>query len=211
MFEIERNFINQGYDFLIGVDEAGRGPLAGPVVAAAVGEKSNCLSKLVKNFKSGIDDSKKLSFASRAKAYNEIIEKLKVGIGLCEPSMIDKINILEATKLTMARSISCLRTTMADLEMSNTCVLVDGRMQIDIPFSIFNLPKGDSRCFLISCASIIAKVVRDEIMVAYDSIYPAYKFSKHKGYGTKQHLSVIQKYGITSIHRRSFSPCKLKK
>lgn len=209
MFGIEQKFIKKGYSFLIGVDEAGRGPLAGPVVAAAVGIESNSFFELVKNFRSRIDDSKKLKPAFRVQAYNEILKTLKVGIGLCEPGVIDKINILEATKLTMVRSISYLKSTLVGIEGFNTCILIDGRIKINIPSSFFNIPGGDNRCFLISCASIVAKVVRDEVMLAYDSIYPEYKFCKHKGYGTKQHMLAIKKYGLTPIHRRTFSPCKL--
>jgi len=211
LFEIEQGFIDQGYDFLIGIDEAGRGPLAGPVVAVAVGIKAKSFSCLVNNFKSRIDDSKKLTANSRRKAYGEIVEKLKVGTALCEPGIIDEVNILEATKLTMARSVSCLKLALQGTKKNKTCVLIDGKIDIDIPFSFFNIIGGDSKCFLISCASIVAKVIRDEIMRTYDSIYPAYGFSKHKGYGTKQHVLAIEKYGISPIHRKSFSPCKLKK
>jgi len=208
--EIEKEFIGKGYKFLIGIDEAGRGPLAGPVVAGAVGVKSDFFLELARDFKTKIDDSKKLTSNSRLKAYHEIIGKLKVGIGLCNPNIIDKINILEATKLAMARSISYLISKIDDINKSNACALIDGRVQIDTSFPYYNIPRGDARSFLISCASIVAKVVRDEIMLAYDFIYPNYKFCRHKGYGTKQHLLAIKEYGITSIHRKSFSPCRLK-
>lgn len=207
MFEIEKKIIKKDIRFLIGVDEAGRGPLAGPVVSSAVAVKAKDFLKITQKFKSKIKDSKKLTFSNRIDAYSEIRNNLKVGLGICGPAIIDKINILQAAKLSMQRAISSLHRSLPAISKSNAFILVDGKMNLNIAFSYVDIVRGDSKCFSISCASIVAKVVRDEIMAAYDFVYPGYNFSKHKGYGTKKHISIIKEHGITAIHRKSFSPC----
>ncbi len=209
MFDIEKEIINQHYDFIIGIDESGRGPLAGPVVSSAVAVKAREFLEVTQSFKSKIKDSKKLTFPKRVQAYNEIGEKLKIGLGLCSAEIIDKINILEATKLSMLRAISSLCRSVPEISESNAFILIDGNISLNTAFCYNGIVRGDSKCFLVSCASIVAKVVRDEIMLAYDFIYPDYGFSQHKGYGTKNHMSVIKKNGVVDIHRKSFSPCAI--
>ncbi|MDP3792061.1 MAG: ribonuclease HII [Candidatus Omnitrophota bacterium] len=190
----ERSLNNCGYRFIAGVDEAGRGPLAGPVVAAAV---------ILKTFVFGeiIDDSKKLSAKRREMAYDEIIEKAIVGVGIVDEKTIDKINIYQATKRAMKMAIS-------SLEVPPEYVIVDGKMNIYTKCPLKCIVGGDSKSLSIAAASIIAKVTRDRIMLEYDSIYPQYGFARHKGYGTKFHMAALEKYGPSAIHRRSFRPVK---
>lgn len=207
MFEIELEILTEGFDYLVGIDEVGRGPLAGPVVSGAVAINTNSFLDIVKDFKSKIADSKKLTPLARNRAYKEIRKKLKLGIGLCSHETIDNINILEATKLSMQRAIKCLQMSFSEISKENTFIFFDGNMDINTPFLFKRVIDGDNKCFSISCASIIAKIIRDEIMVAYDNIYPGYEFYKNKGYGTKKHISAIAEYGVTNIHRKSFSPC----
>ena len=204
MFDIEDKTIREGFEYLIGVDEAGRGPLAGPVVSSAVGIEADKFYEITENFKNKTGDSKKLSPLTRQKAYYEIIEKLDVGIGIIGHEVIDKINILEATKLSMLKAVNSLKN-----KTENYCVLIDGNMKLKKEKNYVDIIKGDSICFTVGCASIIAKVVRDEIMDAYAKMYPKYGFESHKGYGTKKHIEAIKKFGIVSIHRKSFSPCKI--
>ena len=193
MLEIENNLYNQGYKYICGVDEAGRGPLCGPVVAAAVIlPKDICIE--------GVNDSKKLSEKKREKLYDDIMTRaLAVGVGISDVDVIEKVNILNATKLAMIQAIN-------NLQITPDYVIVDGNQKIDITIPLDTVIKGDSKSESIACASIIAKVTRDRILLKYDKEYPEYGFSKHKGYGTKLHIEAIKKYGITPIHRPSF--CK---
>ncbi len=188
----EKRLRKAGYRFIAGVDEAGRGPLAGPVVAGAVILKD-------RNFKERIDDSKKLSPRKRDKAYHEIIKKAIVGIGIVDEKTIDKINIYRAT-------IKAMESAVANLEIPPDYIIVDGRMKLVTKCPIKCIVKGDSTSLSIAAASIIAKVTRDRIMVAYDSTYPQYGFSRHKGYPTKYHKSALKKFGPSPIHRYSFQP-----
>ena len=198
---MEENF-NELYEFdqsngttVAGVDEAGRGPLAGPVVAAAV-----VIEKYVPEFKM-IDDSKKLSEKKRELLFDAILENCKVGVGIVNSTEIDKLNILNATFLAMKNAISEL--TEEGVEFSK--VLVDGNHKIrGYSGQQEAIVKGDSKSLCIAAASIIAKVTRDKIMEKYAVIYPEYGFEKHKGYGTKQHRDALLKYGSTDIHRKSF-------
>lgn len=191
MLEIERKLYNLGYYQICGVDEAGRGPLCGPVVAAAVILSQNCIIE-------GVNDSKKLSEKKREMLYNEIIKNaIAVGVGTCDQDVIDEINILNATKKAMCEAIK-------NLKKKPDYVLIDGNQKIDIEFPLDTVVKGDSKSESIAAASIIAKVTRDRIMLEYDKKYPEYGFAKHKGYGTKAHIEAIEKYGITPIHRISF-------
>lgn len=191
MLEIENNLYNQGYKYICGVDEAGRGPLCGPVVAAAVIlPKDICIE--------GVNDSKKLSEKKREKLYDDIMTRaLAVGIGISDVDVIEKVNILNATKLAMIQAIN-------NLQITPDYVIVDGNQKIDITIPLDTVIKGDAKSESIACASIIAKVTRDRILLKYDKAYPEYGFSKHKGYGTKLHIEAIKKYGITPIHRPSF-------
>lgn len=195
----ERLFLALGKDLIAGVDEVGRGPLAGPVVCASV---IMPLSK--EDLIEGVDDSKKLSEKKRERLAEEI-KKKAIAYNICaiEPDMIDKINILEAVKLCMARAVS-------GLNVCAKAVLVDGN-DIHIDFSdmpkdtdIEYVVKGDANSYTIGCASILAKVYRDNLMVEYAKTYPEYGFEKHKGYGTKVHIDTIKEIGPCPIHRRSF-------
>jgi ribonuclease HII len=190
MIEMEERLWEIGCRFVCGVDEVGRGPLAGPVVAAAVilppGELIN-----------GVADSKTLTPIQRNLLYDIIMEKaLTVGLGASSPTSVDRIGILNATHQAFLRAVSHLTITPDHL-------LVDG---YPIPYrgSQTALIKGDQRCQSIAAASIIAKVTRDRLMIALDPRYPAYGFARHKGYGTAFHREALQRYGPCPIHRRSF-------
>ena len=192
MLAYEQRFESQGYKAIAGVDEAGRGPLAGPVVSAAV------ILRQVK-FKNRIDDSKVLSASQREKAYSEIRKKAWVAIGIVGEKIIDQINILEATILSMRRAISFL-SPQPDF------VLVDGNMSLNLNIPYESIVRGDAQSLSIACASIIAKVTRDRIMSIYHRKYPEYGFLEHKGYGTKSHFEALKRIGPSPIHRMSFAP-----
>lgn len=199
MREIETELRLKGYKFPAGVDEVGRGPLAGPVVAACV--------VLPEDFDVlGVDDSKKLSEKKRNELYDIIIEKaLAYGIGTVDNTIIDEINILQATKLAMREAIAA---SDASLEVSHgkkiDFVLFDAMEIKEVEKEQISLIKGDARSLSIAAASIVAKVTRDRMMVEYDGIYPGYNFSGNKGYGTKAHYEGIDNFGITPIHRKTF-------
>lgn len=203
MIQEEKRLWKKGYKYVVGIDEAGRGPLAGPVVSGAVLilEKD---FKEVKKIKS-VKDSKQLREKKREEVYSDLINnpKLKWGIGIVSEKVIDKINILEATKLSMIKAVK-------DLEKRNNLkvdfLILDGKMKIKLDINQESIIKGDDKVFSISAASIIAKVTRDRLMIKYDKRYPKYNFKKHKGYGTKEHLKNIKKNGICKIHRKSFAP-----
>ncbi len=192
MTEYERKCYDEGHQFIAGLDEAGRGPLAGPVVAAAVILGKDTLIP-------GVNDSKKLSEAKRDYLYHQIMEKaFSVGIGIVEHDIIDKVNILNATYMAMKAAISKL-TAKPDI------LLLDAVTLKDVAVPQIPIIKGDSLSLSIAAASIIAKVERDRIISQYDEIYPGYEFKKHKGYGTKQHIENIKKLGLLPIHRRTFT------
>ena len=191
----EHRFESQGYKTIAGVDEAGRGPLAGPVVSAAVILRQ-------RKFRNRIDDSKVLSASQREKAYQEIRAKAWVAIGIVGEKIIDQINILEATILSMRRAISFL-SPQPDF------VLVDGSMSLNLNIPYESIVRGDAKSLSIACASIIAKVARDRIMSIYHRKYPEYGFSQHKGYGTKSHFEALKRIGPSPIHRMSFAPLKI--
>lgn len=196
----EKKAQDKDFSFIIGVDEAGRGPLAGPVVAAAV--------KLNKTrFNSHIDDSKKLTRLKRERAFAEIYQNGFVGIGIISESIIDKINILNATKLAMKSAVNNLIcSSHKRINKNRIIVLLDGIISLDLPFEIKGIVRGDSKSLSIASASIIAKVVRDGIMSIYDNLYPQYNFKDNKGYGTRKHFQAIKEYGSCEIHRMSFYP-----
>jgi ribonuclease HII len=180
---------------ICGVDESGRGPLAGPVIAAAVILEEGNIIK-------GVADCKQLSAKKRELLFPIIQQKcLAWAIGRAEVEEIDKINILQASLLAMQRAID-------QLAIKPELILVDGLHCPKIKFSVKAIVRGDETVHVISAASILAKVIRDREMIAYAKKYPQYGFAKHKGYGTKQHLEAIKQYGITAIHRRSFAPVK---
>ena len=191
MLEIENMLYDKGFKYICGVDEAGRGPLCGPVVAAAVILKKG--DKI-----EGVNDSKKLSEKKREKLYDDIMRQaVSVGVGISDVDVIEEINILNATKRAMCEAIS-------NLDIKPDYVLIDGNQGINISIPYDTVVKGDSKSESIAAASIIAKVTRDRLLREYDKKYPEYGFAKHKGYGTKAHIEAIQKYGLLSIHRRSF-------
>ncbi len=188
----ERQLLSEGYTAVCGVDEVGRGPLAGPVVCAAVIMPQNAVIE-------GVDDSKKLS-AKKREALDVLIRQNAIAYAICriEPQVIDEINILEATRL-------CMKNAVESLAVLPGFVLTDGNMTLDISIPQRSLIKGDSLCYSIGAASIIAKVYRDKIMDEYALTYPQYGFEKNKGYGTAAHIAAIKEAGICPIHRRSFT------
>ena len=184
---------NRGFNMICGIDEAGRGPLAGPVVVASVIMPANSMIE-------GVNDSKKVSEKKREKLYDQILEEaISYGVGIVGQDEIDEINILNATKKGLTMSLKEL-TVKPDL------IIVDALTHIDtmgIPYE--SIIKGDAKCYSISVASIIAKVTRDRIMREWDKVYPKKKKKKHKGYGTSAHIEAIKKYGLCPIHRKSFT------
>ena len=187
----ERELINKGCVYICGVDEVGRGPLAGPVVCAAV---IMPLHDVIE----GVDDSKKLSAKKRETLSAEIIEKA-VAYAICrvEPEIIDEINILQATRL-------CMKNAVESLSVKPDFVLTDGNMKLDIGLTQKSIVKGDSLSYSIGAASVLAKVYRDGLMKEYAEKYPLYGFEKNKGYGTGKHIEAIVQSGICPVHRRSF-------
>ncbi len=193
MLEYERALYAKGYEFVCGIDEAGRGPLCGPVVAAAVILKKD-------DHIEGVNDSKKLTEKKREELF-EIVKERAVAwsVGIVDEETIDRINILEATRLAMKKAVE-------GLSVKPDYALVDAekKVPIDVPYS--PIIKGDALSESIAAASIIAKVTRDHMIVELDKEYPEYGFAKNKGYGTKEHTDAILKYGLCKAHRRSF--CK---
>ena len=194
MLAYEKELYAQGISLIAGVDEVGRGPLAGPVVAAAVILPKNCKIK-------GLNDSKKIP----KKKHEEIFQAVKdnalaIGIGIMDNQVIDQVNIYEATKLAMKEAIS-------QLDPQPEHLLIDA-MKLDLPISQTSIIKGDANSLSIAAASIIAKVTRDKIMANYDQEFPGYDFSQNAGYGTAKHLEGLEKHGVSPIHRTSFEPIK---
>lgn len=200
---------------IVGIDEAGRGPLCGPVVAAAVcfRESEEALSKLPEW--KWIRDSKKLSEKQREKMFDFVMEHAFVGVGVMQADTIDRVNILEATFLAMKSALSDLRQRLTNnnhqkIKDENLRLLVDGNQLIpNIPYEQHAIVDGDALMKVIAAASIIAKVTRDRMMMEYDKEYPQYGFAKHKGYGTKVHMDALRKFGPCPIHRMSFRPVLL--
>lgn len=200
--KIEEELYENGTTSIAGIDEAGRGPLAGPVVVACVVMPRDSMIE-------GVNDSKKVSEKKREKLYEEITrEALGYGVGIISQEEIDRINILNATKEGLTLAIKNLET---DLQEKNRdfqkpeIILVDALTKIDtdhIPYR--SIIKGDSKSYSIGAASIIAKVTRDRIMRQWDEVYPMYGFEKHKGYGTAAHITAIKEHGLCPLHRRSF-------
>ena len=201
-FSREENLIRRGYGLVAGMDEAGRGPLAGPVVAAAVILKNDpgILGELSE---AGVRDSKKVSERRRNFLYTLISEKAVCwGVGIVSEKTIDEINILNAAKLAM-------RIALDKLEIEPDFLLIDGDFTLgDVSIDQLAVPKADQSVLSVSAASIIAKVTRDRILVEMDGKYPGYGFARHKGYGTKMHLDALAAKGPCEIHRRSFEPIK---
>ena len=194
MLTYEKDLYKQGLTLIAGVDEVGRGPLAGPVVAAAVILPQGCKIK-------GLNDSKKIPKKKHLEIFQAVQDQaLSIGIGIIDNQVIDQVNIYEATKLAMEEAIS-------QLSLQPQHLLIDA-MKLDLPISQTSIIKGDANSLSIAAASIIAKVTRDELMKDYDQQFPGYDFSANAGYGTVKHLEGIEKQGITAIHRLSFEPIK---
>lgn len=191
---LENKLRRKGFEIIAGVDEVGRGPLAGPVVAAAV-----ILFPQIKI--KGLADSKLLTAEKRAKLFEIINQKaLAIGIGMVDHKTIDKLNIRQANLLAMKLAVE-------NLALTPDYILIDGpRERIGLPISQEGICGGDRKCSAIAAASIIAKVTRDRLMLQFHKKYPKYRFDQHKGYGTEKHLARLKRYGPCPIHRRSFRP-----
>ena len=191
--QIEKDLHEKGFKYICGIDEAGRGPLAGPVVVASVIMPADSMIE-------GVNDSKKVSEKKREKLFELIKEEaISYGIGISWQDEIDEINILEATKKSLTQSIK-------ELKVKPEIILVDALRNIDtlgVPYR--SIIKGDAKSYSIAAASILAKVTRDRIMRQMDEVYPEYGFAKHKGYGTASHMAAIREFGLCPIHRRSFT------
>ena len=187
----EKQFLLQGKKYIAGMDEVGRGPLAGPVVCAVV-----IMPRDEASIVDGIDDSKKLSESRREKVFEEIRQHaLAIGIGQVSPEEIDRINILQATRLAMQKAAEHVN---ADV------FLIDAVTKLGLKGREVSIIKGDATSYSIAAASIVAKVIRDRQMIELDQIYPVYGFSRNKGYGTREHIEALRKYGPCPEHRRSF-------
>ncbi|HQL41333.1 MAG TPA: ribonuclease HII [Candidatus Omnitrophota bacterium] len=204
MLSFERQAKKKGFEVIIGIDEAGRGPLAGPVVASAVWLTRD-------RFPCVIKDSKQMTPQQRQKAYHEILGHAHVGIGMIDAKTIDRVNILQATFQAMAKAVCDLvekipenKTRSLDFQ-KKVFLLVDGnRFETSLPFAYQTIIAGDSHSLSIACASIVAKVTRDAIMDRYDKMYPQYGFRRHKGYPTFAHRQQIRHLGFCAIHRKTF-------
>ena len=190
---IEEDLHKKGFENICGIDEAGRGPLAGPVVVAGVIMPKD-------SFIEGVNDSKKVSEKKREVLYDKILdEAISYSVAIIGQDVIDEINILNATKKGVT-------SVVEGLDIKPNLIVIDALEHIDtkgIPYE--SIIKGDAKCYSIAAASIVAKVTRDRIMRQWDEIYPQYGFAKHKGYGTAAHISAIKEYGLCPIHRRSFT------
>lgn len=194
MLAYEKELYTQGIHLIAGVDEVGRGPLAGPVVAAAVILPKACKIP-------GLNDSKKIPKSKHKEIYEAVLQNaVAIGIGIKDNQVIDQVNIYEATKLAMMEAIG-------QLEPQPQHLLIDA-MRLDLPISQTSIIKGDANSLSIAAASIVAKVTRDQMMEEFDREYPGYDFAQNAGYGTAKHLAGLDKLGVTPIHRRSFEPVK---
>ena len=194
MLQYEKELYQAGYQTIAGIDEVGRGPLAGPVVAAAVILPPGCKIK-------GLNDSKKIPKKKHQDIYQAVMDKaLAVGVGLIDNEIIDQVNIYEATKLAMKDALS-------KLSLKPDYLLIDA-MKLDIDIPQESIIKGDANSLSIAAASIVAKVTRDKLMADYDKEFPGYDFAKNAGYGTKSHLQGLERNGVTPIHRKTFEPIK---
>lgn len=194
MLSYEKALYENGVEFIAGIDEVGRGPLAGPVVAAAVILPKGCKIRY-------LNDSKKIPKAKHQAIYEEVMERaVAVGIGVMDNHIIDRVNIYEATKLAMLEALG-------KLDQQPQYLLIDA-MTLDTPIQQTSIIKGDANSLSIAAASIVAKVTRDQMMADYDRQFPGYSFAQNAGYGTAEHLQGLAKHGVTPIHRRTFEPIK---
>jgi ribonuclease HII len=190
-FTIELDALKRGTRHVCGIDEAGRGPWAGPVVAAAVVLDPDCIPE-------GLNDSKKLTGAQREALFDPILRSARVGIGIADVERIDRDNILQATFWAMAEALRQIDGV--------ALALVDGNRAPTLPCAVETIIEGDGKSLSIAAASIIAKVTRDRIMIGHDAAWPAYGFARHKGYGTAFHQQALERHGPTPLHRKSFAP-----
>lgn len=204
MLDYENRAIKKGFSLIVGIDEAGRGPLAGPVVASAVALRK-------REFRQKIRDSKKINSCQREKAFYEIFENAYVGIGIASEAVIDSINILEATYYAMNQAVRQLVDRLPDSLKTpknfqdRIFLLIDGKsFKSDFPFKYQTIIKGDDLSLSVAAASIVAKVTRDRILKTYDQILPQYGFKQHKGYPTRGHKAAIREHGLAFIHRKTF-------
>ena len=194
MLRYEKELYTADYQAIAGIDEVGRGPLAGPVVAAAVILPPECKIK-------GLNDSKKIPKKKHQEIYQAVLDKaLAVGVGLMNNEIIDQVNIYEATKLAMKEALS-------KLSLKPDYLLIDA-MKLDVDIPQESIIKGDANSLSIAAASIVAKVTRDKLMADYDKKFPGYDFAKNAGYGTRSHLQGLERSGVTPIHRKTFEPIK---
>ncbi|HFR3342797.1 TPA: ribonuclease HII [Streptococcus suis] len=194
MLSYEKALYENGVEFIAGIDEVGRGPLAGPVVAAAVILPKGCKIR-------HLNDSKKIPKAKHQAIYEEVMERaVAVGIGVMDNHIIDRVNIYEATKLAMLEALG-------KLDQQPQHLLIDA-MTLDTPIQQTSIIKGDANSLSIAAASIVAKVTRDQMMADYDRQFPGYGFAQNAGYGTAEHSQGLAKHGVTPIHRRTFEPIK---
>lgn len=194
MLRYEKELYQAGYQTIAGIDEVGRGPLAGPVVAAAVILPPECKIK-------GLNDSKKIPKKKHMAIYQAIMDQaLAIGIGIMDNTVIDQVNIYEATKLAMKEALS-------KLSLKPDYLLIDA-MKLDVEIPQESIIKGDANSLSIAAASIVAKVTRDKLMADYDKEFPGYDFAQNAGYGTKSHLQGLERNGVTPIHRKTFEPVK---
>jgi ribonuclease HII len=203
-FKFERALLQGGKLLIAGVDEAGRGPLAGPVVAAAVILPPEWMRDGLPRLLRGLNDSKQLTVDQRERYFSGLTDSPEVclGVGLADVQLIDSINILQATHRAMNQALD-------QLQPPPEHALVDGLRVASLRFPHTPLVSGDARSYSIGAASVIAKVTRDRLMMRYHEQYPVYGFADHKGYGTPQHLAALAEHGPSPIHRRSFSPVRL--
>ena len=192
LLEYKKELYKKGLNFIAGIDEVGRGPLCGPVVACA------CILPI--NYQlDGLNDSKKISEKKREELYEILIkDALSYGIGIISPKRIDEINILEATKEAMKEAVN-------NLDIKPEHLLIDA-VKLDIDINSTSIIKGDAKSASIAAASIIAKVTRDRMMIELSEMYPEYGFEKHKGYGTKAHIEAVKKFGVKDFYRFTFAP-----
>ncbi|QWR78149.1 ribonuclease HII [Candidatus Magnetomonas plexicatena] len=194
LFDFDREYITNGHTLIGGIDEAGRGPLAGPVVAA-------CVILPAGIYIEGLNDSKKLTEAARNRIFKELLynKAVRIGLGIATNAEIDSVNILNATRIAMKRAVT-------DVPIRPKLLLIDAVKLKDIDIEQVSIIKGDEKSASIASASVIAKVVRDSIMSGYHKTYPQYGFIRHKGYGTREHVANIKEHGPCEIHRMTFAP-----
>ncbi len=193
-FSFELSALKRGHTLVCGIDEAGRGPWAGPVVASAVILDQN-------NIPVGLNDSKKLTHEKREALFNPIVDSSHVGIGIVSAAEIDDINILQATYLAMNRAVE-------NLKAQPTLALIDGNRAPPLSCKVETIIRGDAKSLSIAAASIIAKVTRDRMLIEMENLYPGYGFAIHKGYGTAKHAAALAQLGPCLEHRKSFKPIK---